>query len=534
MRSLVRAYRYPLLLIAAVLFVLFWGLPTLVTPFAADQNWFSLGARTILDGDQLYRDFQDQKTPLINLLYTVPFIIFGERYEAVRVFDLANVVLAMGGVFLLTRRFFPERAAVISAAIYAFVYLTSTGSDGLAETESFIVAPLTIGLAIYPVRNQRYVWYLCAASGALLGLAFGFKFSVAPLVLALPAMELLFRDSATWRPIDALKRLTIAGIFFVLVQLAWIAYLALAGVLDAFIEIQREYTLPYQDLHWAPGDWSFPRFVLIASEDWLSKVWYLTAPALSGLMLALLRGPKSAGYFFGLLVVAAFVTVWWQGKFFQYHWILAMPFMAPLAGFAVHEAIEAMRGLTKPAIAVAVAAVVFAFPLMISDPLITTYDGYHYLADRLRGNLTQAAIDALYSPELALNHEVVAHVTKNSEPEEPFYVFGVWPQVIFWADRASSTNFVTNAMVRADFVPEEWKDELVADLEAKPPRFIAITDGDWQPWLTGTERTSREDFCDYFPRFRAFVEADYQPVLNNGLFILYDREATEATTTGAC
>jgi len=36
--------------------LLAWGLPTIVVPLATDQVTYALGARTILDGDQLYRD----------------------------------------------------------------------------------------------------------------------------------------------------------------------------------------------------------------------------------------------------------------------------------------------------------------------------------------------------------------------------------------------------------------------------------------------------------------------------------------------
>src|SRR3990172_3356504 len=79
--------RWLVLTAAGIAFVLLLGLPTIVIPFATDQVWFSLGARTILDGGQLYRDFWDQKPPLIYLLYSVPFALVGEHMEAVRVFD---------------------------------------------------------------------------------------------------------------------------------------------------------------------------------------------------------------------------------------------------------------------------------------------------------------------------------------------------------------------------------------------------------------------------------------------------------------
>ena len=108
--------RWLVLTLAGIAFVLVLGLPTVIIPFATDQVWFALGARTILDGDQLYRDFWDQKPPLIYLLYAVPFALVGEHMEAVRVFDLANVGLAMAGVFLLGRRFFSELAELAGAA----------------------------------------------------------------------------------------------------------------------------------------------------------------------------------------------------------------------------------------------------------------------------------------------------------------------------------------------------------------------------------------------------------------------------------
>ena len=62
----------------------------------------------------------------------------------------------MAGVFLLAKRFLPVRAAVLAAAVYGFVYLTTVGSDGLAETENFIVGAADMALAIYPVKSGRY------------------------------------------------------------------------------------------------------------------------------------------------------------------------------------------------------------------------------------------------------------------------------------------------------------------------------------------------------------------------------------------
>jgi hypothetical protein len=63
----------------------------------------------------------------------------------------------------------------------------------------------------------------------------------------------------------------------------------------------------------------------------------------------------------------------------------------------------------------------------------------------------------------------------------------------------------------------------MADLMAAPPRFFAVARGDNQPWLVGSSETSDEHLRDSFPELRRFLEERYVPVLDLGLFILYER-----------
>jgi MFS family permease len=533
--SVSTSQRSKALILVGAVYVLFWGLPTLVTPFSADQYWFALGGRSILAGDQPYSDFADLKGPLIYLLYTVPMAIGGENVESIRLFDLANTLAAMVGVYFLTLRFFESRAALLASAVYGFAYLASVGTDGLAETESFMVAPLTLALALYPVRDDEAGgWLRAGLAGLLLGLAFGLKFSVFPLLLALPAMELILRRPGTWSWRGALQRLAIAAIAFLAVQAAWALYLLAVGSLDEFIDLTRNYTIPYQNFEWKPNDWSRPRFTFISTKEWLRFAWFLTVPAGLGLALTAVHGPMQRAYLFALLVVLAILSVWWQGKFFAYHWIVVLPVLAPLAGYALSQAVDAISGLPQPRALLAGVVLAAALVFMAADPLISTYDGYHYLADRISGRRTQGQIDAIYFPPLAQNQELADYVRANSTPDEALYIWGPWPQALFIADRKSATRFETNPWLRASWTPEAWRRELLLDLEIAPPRFIAVAAGDLQPWLTGTNETSDEHFCNNFPELRALVEQGYQPVLDNGLFVLYDRDAPAATVQGRC
>ena len=46
-------------------------------------------------------------------------------------------------------------------------------------------------------------------------------------------------------------------------------------------------------------------------------------------------------------MLLALLTVWWQGKYFDYHWLIVVPFLAPLAGYAFDEAINLTRSLAR-------------------------------------------------------------------------------------------------------------------------------------------------------------------------------------------
>ncbi len=222
--------RWAVLTLAAIGFVLLWGLPTIIIPLATDQVLYALGARTILDGGQLYRDFWEIKPPLVYLVYTIPFALAGEHMESVRVLDLFNTTLAMGAVFLLTRRLFNERAAVFAAGFYGFTYLTWAHFDGLGEAESFMAAPLALAFFLYrPEDGRRAVWLYAAAAGALLGACFALKSTALLFVLGLPAAELLQRDGASWTAQQAMRRLALAGLGFVVVQAVLALYLGLRG-----------------------------------------------------------------------------------------------------------------------------------------------------------------------------------------------------------------------------------------------------------------------------------------------------------------
>ena len=517
--------RWLVLSLAGAAFVLIWGLPTIVIPLATDQVLFSLGARTVLHGQALYTDLWDIKPPLIYFIYTVPFALVGEHMEAVRVLDLVNTFLAMTGIFLLSRRLFSERAAIISAAFYGFAYLTWATVDGLGEVESFMAAPLAFALFVYvPEDGHRTEAPRAALAGLLLGAVFALKTAGVLFVLGLPAAELLLRPEGRWTPAGAARRLGMAAAGFLVVQLALLLYLAAMGALSDFIDIQRHYTLPYNRYRFTGAEGSELRFLLAGTSDWIKDNTFIVVPAAVALFFGFFRREHARAL--GLLAFLALVAVamvWWQGKMFRYHWLIMLPVLALLAGYAADQAVGLFAKLPQREqraanALLALALIVFAYP-----PLIATYDNYRTLVSYADGTLDRRDVEARYLPLYRTNHQLVDYIRANGGPDDRVFIWGFWPIDFFWLDRPLVDRFVFNSGLRATWAPDSWRRELIDDLTAAPPRFFVVARGDNQPWLSGTTQTSDEHLRDSFPEIQRFLEQGYAPVQDMGLFVLYER-----------
>ncbi len=525
--------RWLILTLAGIGFVLLWGLPTLIIPMATDQALYALGARTILDGGQLYQDLWEIKPPLVFLLYAIPFALAGEHLEAIRVLDLVNTALAMTAVFLLSRRLFNERAAILAAAFYGFTYLTWARAEGLAEAESFMAAPLALAFFLYQANDQRNAGPRALAAGLLLGVVFALKATGLLFVLGLPAIELFLRGDDRWSVPGALRRLSLAALGFVLLQAAVVGYLAISGVLDDFIDIQRNYTAPYNAFRYAP-DGSHLRFLLSTTAEWIRSAPFIVVPAAIAPFFALYSGRRAAAvYLLCLLAVLGLLGIWWQGKMFRYHWLIMFPLLAPLAGYGIDQVLGLFSQAGRRVAWAARALLAFGLLVFAFVPLLDTYDNYRTLISFADGSLSRREVEARYDSFLPLNHELVDYVRAQNGEDDRLFIWGLWPIAYFWLDQPLVSRFAGNHGLRSTWAPETWRQELIDDLTAAPPRFFAVALGDNQPWLVGTSETSDEHLRDSFPELREFLEERYVPVANMQLFILYERSPVAVSAADA-
>ena len=527
--------RAAILPLTVVALVLVWVLPFAISPFNADEAYYALGGRAIIEGGKLYVDMWDIKPPLVYFLYALPFALVGEHTEAMRIFELLITVLSGATVFLVTNRFFNKRAALFGTGLYAFSIASLAGFDGLGEAENFMVAPLMLAFVLYRTDDTRQDARLAALiSGFLLGIAFALKFSAGLFAVGLVIAELLLREYSTWSLRGALGRLAFAALGFVTVQVAWVGYLLEIGAWRAFWDIQVNFAIPYNSFRWAPEGTSYSRHLLQATSAWLSSAPYLTIPAWAALFFGLVRGPKPAVQFLAALGLISILTVWVQGKFFHYHWIIVIPFLSVLGGFAFDSLLAVIQPFGAKKTYIAAGLLATGLIIIAMPHIFQTYDRYGVFFDRVTGKISQSQVEDGYFVEFSLNRQLVEYIRTYGEPDDTFYIWGFGTPPHFSEDRPLPTRFVTNQGLRASWTPQKWRTEFLDSLTRSNPRFIAIAAGDYLPWATGRSETSEEHFCNDFPEFRRFTEERYEPVFNNGLFVLYDRDAVAARVPSRC
>jgi len=305
-------------------------------------------------------------TYLLHLVYRVvslPIgggeeVINGYRSNATWIFEVSRGLAALlclagvGAVYFVGRRLWDRRTGLVAAAVLCFAFLPVAFSR-IAVTDVGTLAPVAL-VMLFTIRiyeSGRLAH--CAAAGAFVGLAIGFKYTAGLVVLA-PLLALALPLRARHR--GALRAAALGGA--VLLGAAALAFFLtnpyfffdfdtamrqlsgqaeLAGSQDKFGQERETGPLYYLDsLTWGLG-------------------WVAAAAAAAGAVL-LARRDRAALALVLVFPVALYLYLSVQSRFFG-RWLLPVyPMLALLAGYAVARAAAAVRAraprLELPALAV--------------------------------------------------------------------------------------------------------------------------------------------------------------------------------------
>lgn len=505
------------------------NIPILSQPFGRDQGIFAYIGDGMRHGFVPYRDSWDHKPPGIDVTYFLAFSLFGRTMPAVHILETLGIMLGVVFVYLTGRRFAGEATGLVAAGAYGIGTTLFTEWWDRLQAEMWMATLFAGALwcAVNALHSRRRAYWMIGA-GFGIGLALWFKptaLTMLPalavaVLLPLPIMHAKLRAFTTRLIFDCLALLAGAILAF----LPGIIYFAANGALGDLYEA----VILFNVYHAGIGGNLTPAGILAGTLDWGRRMSLLGLLGMAGAAYGLWRKRSDALWVILAWLLGAIAGVWWQAKFFSYHWSVAFPPLCILAGYGlvvvlreipVTPRLPQMRGSTAIAsvtlpLLYAIVLITYLFYLS-NDPeqrtkwgrelphLLGQTSETEYLSQfghNLRG------ID-VYSFSAAL--DTANYLRAHSNQDDTVLVWGFQALVNWLADRRAPTRYdfiypLTFERPASDFRAEA-RSIFLHDLQTHPPKYIVLVSNDVNPLQTVDSITLLQDF----PEFRKIIANDY-------------------------
>lgn len=471
-------------LLAICLLPLLLYAPFFNEPLQRDEGFFAAVGRGLLHGDIPYRDSFDNKPPLVFAWYAFSFAILGEHAWAPRVVVSLLVCLTTLFVFIEGRLLFSVWSGLVAALAFALsIGLTRLGTN--ANTEYFLILPLTAGLVAFTIGWQRggIGWFFL--SGVLNGVAILTKETA-----LFPYAFLMLFAWQTRGGRAALPNIGALAGGAIFVGLIVLAPFVVTGTADDLWDAGVVYTLEYV------GDTSLGARLLLTLFTFIRLLVYVGPWMLLPIfaIVGARRAPdKERRWLLIGWLLASFVGVVLVGRLFAHYFVQLLPAAALLVPLGCRWVIDQMQRRSR-------VAHVWTILLTVS----TFFSGGLGIAPYLASDLDErhekkAPNDALAEFE-ADSPELAQYIRENTTPGDLIYNLGFQPELYFYSRRDSPTRFMFN---RPFATNEDYVEEALRDLEANPP-VLFIDSAAYDPW----------DDKDKYDRsgFDAFLAERYEPM----------------------
>jgi hypothetical protein len=206
-----------------------------------------------------------------------------------------------------------------------------------------------------------------------------------------------------------------------------------------------------------------------------------------------------------------------QGKFFPYHYGASLVVGSLVAGLGAYKMWR--RALTTGPVAVALYLALV--PMVVSARSATRNTQTNFLdrclarqrqlfglsahtRDDLDGKLYSVA-DVSYDAD----RRVAELLRSRVSPNEVVYVWGFEPMIYDMSQRRSASRYIYNVPQRVSWFRDQARTELMADLDAHPPRAIVVEHRDVFPAVTG-DAVDSADALRWFPALAARLDESYE------------------------
>jgi hypothetical protein len=335
-----------------------------------------------------------------------------------------------------------------------------------------------------------------------------------------------------------LDRMIWLGAGFALVQAALLAYLAVGGALGEFIAATR-FASGYTNLGgpWAPEEPTTGKYletVRLSFVFWALGRLIMTAPAIIGGFFGVFILRERRVQQMVLFVALGYVGIAAQGKFFPYHYLYLLPFVALLAGWAWDQAFRLLARTSGTGMALAGGAVLVV-GLGLSTPEVTD-SAWLQWKSHVRYYTHPESREEYYdffgpwgggTFSYRASRETAYYLERRTEPGDHLYVWGYDPLIYLLAQRPSSSRFIYSFPLMSDWAPRSWQQDFLAELEAKPPVYFVVQRYEGARWITG-HSIDTGDYIAWFPELDHWLKEHYRLETEIEDYLIYRRVGSGA------
>ena len=464
------SYLLPALVLAIVVYV---RLRLLHTPLERDEGEFAYMGQLLLKGIPPYVNAYTMKLPGVGAIYALFMMMFGQTPAGIHLGLLIVNVTSMGLVYLLVRRLVVRDTAVASCAAYAVLSLSQSVLGIFAHATHFVVLFALAGSILLLRAMDRNRNVLLFFSGVCFGLAFTMK-QHAALLIIFAFLYLAWRSRGN--AVSGRKHRWAGVALFLLGTIIPYAFIVvctgIAGVFDRFWFWTVQYAGEYSTGPTLTEGFEifFNQFPAIVESQ--LPLWLLAGAGCVFLgMSRSFHGDRV--FMFGLLFFS-FLAIC-PGLYFREHYfVLILPAVAMLAGFAITSAGKLLSSLNS-------GRYLCLMPHLLFMAAVA-YGLYHeraYLFTLTPQEVSRAIYDTSPFPEAL---QVASYIKDHTAGDDRIAVLGSEPELYFYADRLSATGHIyMYGLMEEQPYAERMQLQMIREIESARPKYIVMANvfGSW-------------------------------------------------------
>lgn len=443
-------------------------------PLERDEGEYAYSGQLMLQGLPPYKLAYNMKLPGTYAAYALIMAVIGQTTEGIRMGVLVVNLATIFFVFLLARRFANPMAGVMSAACYALLSVSPTVLGFCGHATHFVILAALGGILLLLKAMEQDRKYLFFWSGLLFGVGYLMKQPGAIFVLfgALYFLRARYRRDIGWRTLAqplGFYALGAALPFLITCLLLW-----RAGVFGTFWFWTVSYASQYASNNGLILGTYF--FYLIFVPILMSSfgIWLIAGLGVIAVCVDR-RSTQRSQFLLGFLVFS-FLAICPTLAFRPHYFILLLPVVSVLAGFAVSLAADQIGRLTGKA------SLRWAPYLLL---LLALAGSFYKQRDFFLETDPNAACRSVYPSEAFPEAVPIADYIRQHTPENAkIAVLGSEPEIYFYAHRHSATGYIyTYGLMEGQKYALQMQAQMISEIEAARPDVLVFVNifSSWDP-----------------------------------------------------